>query len=76
MKLSILHDHHGRIIATSRNEELKGTKLFALVGMIPGPDQDLVEVNLRGELLEGISLQELHRQYHVDLGTSELVKNK
>ena len=75
MKLSILHDDHGRIIATSKIEELKGSKLFARVGMIPGAGQHLVEVNLRGEL-EGISLQELHGQYHVDLGTSGLVKNK
>jgi hypothetical protein len=73
MKATILHDEHGLIIAISQMVDLeKSGSKFTKVGMIPGPGQQILEVDL-GEL-EGRPLLELHQEYRVDVITSKLVK--
>lgn len=67
MKLTILYDEQGRIVATARVRDSKA-------GTIPGPGQRLVEVDLSGEL-ENTPLLDLHKGYHIDLRTSQLTKN-
>jgi hypothetical protein len=73
MKATILHDEHGQIIAVSKIVDLKksGSK-FTKVGMIPGPGQRMLEIDL-GEL-ESRPLNELHQEYRVDVATSKLVR--
>ena len=74
MKASIVHDEHGEIISISKLGNLKeaGSK-FTNVGMVPGKGQRLVEVDLSGDT-EKKSLQDLHRDYRVDIATFKLVK--
>jgi len=58
----------------SKNVDLKqaGSK-FVRVGMVPGPGQRLLEIELSGEH-EKKPLRELHNEYRVDIITSRLVK--
>ena len=74
MKATLLHDEHGRILAISTNVDLKkaGSK-FTKVGMVPGPGQRKLEIELSGEH-EKKPAAELHKEYYVDLATSKLVK--
>jgi hypothetical protein len=74
MKISVLHDKNGQIIAISKPVDLpaSGSK-FARVGMIPGEGQELLEVELSKEH-EQHSLRELHEQYRVDASAKKLVK--
>ena len=74
MKVSIVHDEHGRIISISKIGNLKkaGSK-FVKVGMVPGPGQRLIEIELNGEQ-ERKTLTELHRDFLVDPATSKLMK--
>ncbi len=73
MKATLLHDEHGRILAISTPVDLKkaGSK-FTQVGMVPGPGQRKLEVELSEEHHK--KMAELHRGYYVDLATSKLVK--
>jgi hypothetical protein len=75
MKTTILHDEHGRIVSVSKVGDLKaaGSK-FTKVGMIPGPGQKLVEIELSDED-EKLPLSELHGLYRVDVASAKLVKN-
>jgi hypothetical protein len=74
MKASIVHDEHGEIVSISKVGNLKeaGSK-FTSVAMVPGKGQRLVEVDLSGDT-EKKSLQDLHRDYRVDITTFKLVK--
>lgn len=74
MKASILHDEHGKIIAISKAAHLKkaGSK-FTSVGMVPGPGQRMIEVELGAED-DARPLRELHTAYRVDVANSKLVK--
>lgn len=74
MKASIVHDEHGGIISISKSQNLKeaGSK-FTKVGMIPGKGQQIVEVELSGEL-EKTPLRDLHRTHRVDVANAKLVK--
>jgi hypothetical protein len=76
MRLSILHDQHGQIIATAKVGNLKeaGSK-FSKVGMVPRKGQGLVEIELTGGL-ENVPSQDLNNNYRVDLHTAKLVKRK
>jgi len=74
MKVTILHDEHGQIISISKFGDLKeaGSKVDD-VGVVPGPGQHILEIELNGEL-EKKQLLELHKEYHVDHASSRLVK--
>ena len=74
MKTAILHDEHGKILSVSKVGDLKaaGSK-FARVGMVPGPGQRLVEIELSAED-EKRPLRELHAAYRVDVASSKLTK--
>jgi hypothetical protein len=74
MKTAILHDEHGQILSVSKVGDLKaaGSK-FAKVGLIPGPGQRLIEVEM-GDEHDKQPLRELHAAYQVDVATSKLVK--
>ena len=50
MKVSVLHDEHGQIIAISKLEDIRaaGSK-FSRVGMIPGKGQRIAEILLSEE---------------------------
>jgi len=74
MKTTILHDEHGQIIAISKIVDLqKAGSKFVSVGMIPGPGQRMLEIDLNGEL-DSRSLRHLHKEYRVDVATSKLVR--
>ena len=74
MKVSVLHDQNGTIIALSQIVDLRAVgSQFTRVEMLPGTGQHLLEVDLRGEH-EGKSLLELHNGYRVEIGTSKLIK--
>lgn len=74
MKAAVLHDEHGRILSVSKVGDLKaaGSK-FSRVGMIPGPGQRLIEVEMSKED-DKRPLRELHAAYRVDTASSKLVK--
>jgi hypothetical protein len=74
MKINVLHDQQGGIIAISKIGDLQeaGSK-FTKVGMIAGQGQHLLEVELSGEE-ERKSLLELHNKYRVEPATLKLVK--
>ena len=74
MKANVLHDEHGRILAISKAVDLKqvGSK-FTRFGMVPGPGQRMVEVELSRED-ESRPLRELHAHYRVDAAGARLVK--
>ena len=75
MKLSILHDDRGHIVATSKVGDLTeaGSK-FAKVGMVPRKGQRLVEID--SEELDKLPAHRLHDEYEIDVHTSKLVKKK
>ena len=75
MKVTLLHDEQGRILAISTDVDLNqsGSK-FMKVGMLAGPGQRKLEVELAGEP-DKRALLELHKQFRVDTATSTLVKN-
>lgn len=74
MKTTILHDEHGQILSVSKIGDLKGAgSKFARVGIVPGPGQQLVEIELSEED-EQQPLHELHTRYRVDVETAKLVK--
>lgn len=74
MKVSVLHDKNGQIIAISKTDDLPapGSK-FTRVGMISRQGQELLEVELSKEH-EQHSLRQLHEQYRVDASAKKLVK--
>jgi hypothetical protein len=74
MKATIVHDEHGRIISVSKAVDLKkaGSK-FIKVGMVPGPSQRVLEVELDREH-EKLPLREYHAKYRVDVAGLKLVK--
>jgi hypothetical protein len=74
MKISVLHDEHGQIIAISQVEDIRaaGSK-FSRAGMIPGKGQRISEILLNDEQ-EHKSLLELHNEHYVNAITSTLVK--
>ena len=74
MKVSILHDEHGQIVAVSDIGDLNssGSK-FKQVGMIPAAGQQLLEVELSGDD-EKRSFIELHQHYRVDTSAKKLIK--
>jgi hypothetical protein len=74
MKVTLLHDEQGRILAISTDVDLKtvGSK-FTNVGMLPGPGQRTLEMEISGEP-DKSALLELHRHFRVDRATSKLVK--
>jgi hypothetical protein len=74
MKISVLHDRDGEIIALSKVGDLGavGSK-FTQVGMQPGEGQNLLEIELSEEQ-ERKSLLELHNEHRVDLSTSKLAR--
>jgi hypothetical protein len=74
MKVSVLHDEHGQIIAISKLEDIRaaGSK-FSRAGMIPGKGQRIAEI-LLSEEQKHKSLLELHNEHHVDVIASTLVK--
>jgi hypothetical protein len=76
MKITILHDEQGQIIATSQVGDLqRAGSMFAKVGMIARRGQRLLETELTGDLHE-LSLQDLHKQYRVDPQSSRIVKKQ
>ncbi|RKT14296.1 hypothetical protein B0G69_7545 [Paraburkholderia sp. RAU2J] len=74
MKAMILHDEHGKIISISKVGNLKeaGSK-FLRVGMVPGPGQRVLEVELDAAQ-ERLPIRDLHGGFHVDVAASRLVK--
>ena len=75
MKLTVLYDEQGRILATSRIRDLTEVGSNYSHGMVPGPGQRLLEVDLSGDL-ERTPPLELHKGYRIDLRTSQLTKNE
>ena len=74
MKVTIPHDDRGVILSIAKIEDLqKAGSKFASVGMIPGPGQNTLDVDLADEPKER-SLLELHREYRVDIASTTLVK--
>jgi hypothetical protein len=73
MRIGVLHDQAGEIIALSKIGDLQtaGSK-FTKVGMRPGDGQHFLEIELTHEH-EKKSLRELHSGYRVDAVTAKLV---
>jgi len=74
MKVTVLHDEHGHILAIAKNVDLKkaGSK-FVRVGMIPTSGQRVLEIDV-GREHERKPLRELHNEYRVDVAKSKLVR--
>jgi hypothetical protein len=74
MKTIILHDARGRILSIAKVGDLKAAgSVFAKVGLVPGPGQQLAEIELSAED-ENRPLRELHATYQIDTATKKLVK--
>ena len=74
MKTTILHDEHGKILSVAKVGDFKGAgSKFARVGMVPGPGQRLVEIEL-SDADHKRPLHELHAHYRIDVATAKLVK--
>jgi hypothetical protein len=74
MKMTILHDEHGRILSIAKVGDLKAAgSVFARVGLVPGPGQQLAEFELSADD-EKRPLRELHATYRIDRATKKLVK--
>jgi hypothetical protein len=72
LKLSILHDQNGQVLAMSRIDSMR-SKLFVKAGMLPKEGQFVTEIELDREL-ESIPLHQLHENYRVDIENSRLVR--
>jgi hypothetical protein len=72
MKITILHDDHGQIIATSKTADSAPGE-FKGLGIIPRKGQKLLEIELSGGL-EHAPIHELYKHYHIDVHNSKLVK--
>jgi hypothetical protein len=74
MKAMLLHDEAGAILAISADVDLKkaGSK-FTQFGMVPGPGQRKLEIELSVEQ-EKKSSRELYEEFYLDRATSKLVK--
>jgi hypothetical protein len=73
MKLTIVHDKKGNIVAISEVVDLKAVgSNFVEAGIIPGKGQLKLDV----ELAEEISAWDVYKLYRVDLAASKLVKLK
>jgi hypothetical protein len=73
MKLTVLHDKKGTIIAVSEVSDLKKAgSNFGEVGVIPGKGQLKIDV----ELAEEIATWDVYKLYRVDREASKLVKLK
>ena len=76
MKLTIVHDENGHIIALSQVVDLKQARSkFVEVGVIPGKGQRTLDFELTGEF-DQMPLREIYRLYRVDHTTSKLVRSK
>jgi hypothetical protein len=74
MKAQILHDEHGQILAVSKIGDLPGSGSgFARAGMMAGPGQQLVEVELSAAD-DALPVRDLHAEYRVDPTSSRLVQ--
>ena len=74
MKVTVLHDEHGQIIAISNVGDLgKAGSKFDTAGILPQPGQQKLEIELSGDD-ETRPLLDFHKAYRVDLATSQLVK--
>lgn len=74
MKVTVLHDENGHIIAISKVLDLKHVGSKAVKeGIIPGQGQFTLDVELAEELT-GMQLLDLHKHYRVDRVNSKLVK--
>ena len=73
MKLTIVHDRKGNIIAISEVVDLKQARSnFAEAGVIPGKSQLKLDV----ELTEQVSPRDIYKLYRVDRAASKLVRLK
>jgi hypothetical protein len=63
MKISILHDDDGNIIATSKTS-ISHPGEFQGIGIAPKKHQKVLEIEISGEL-EHVSIHELHNNFHV-----------
>ena len=74
MKATVVHDENGRIIAITKAVDLQeaGSK-FTRAGIIPGPGQYALDMELTGEL-ERMRLLDIHRSHLVDRVASKLVR--
>jgi hypothetical protein len=73
MKLTVVHDKKGNIIAISEVVDLKGAgSNFVEAGIIPGKGQLKLDV----ELTEEIATWDVYKLYRVDRAASKLVKLK
>ena len=74
MKITILHNERGEIIAISKIDNLqKSGSKFAKAGMLPARGQSILETELSSEHQKH-SLSELHEHYRVDISAAKLVK--
>jgi hypothetical protein len=75
MKMTVLYDEHGQILAMSNTDDrAEAGSSFDKVGMIPGPGQRILDVELSDDAA-GRPLDEIHREYRIDLATSALAPN-
>jgi hypothetical protein len=76
MKVTVVHDDEGDIIAISEVVDLKQAKSqFAEAGIVPGKDQKTLDLELAAEFVQ-MPLRDIYRLYRVDRTTSKLVKRK
>lgn len=74
MKVTIVHDGKGRILGVIKPADLaKAGSKFTQVGINPGANQHVIDVELDKEL-EQIPAHDLHERYEVDLAASKLTK--
>jgi hypothetical protein len=73
VKLSVLHDQDGKVLALSRSGPPAATGSgYAKVGILPRQGQMVTEVEL-GKDLEAVPLLELHKKCRVDAAKARLV---
>jgi hypothetical protein len=73
MKLTVVHDKKGNILAISEVVDLKQAgSNFVEVGVIPGKGQLKLDVEFTAEM----SALDIYKQYRVDRAKSKLVKLK
>jgi hypothetical protein len=76
MKMLIISDAEGSIVATAHTQPQKDAPVA--VGVIPEPGQTLHEVDVPDKLSKPESVLELHRDYRLEvaLGEAKLVKTR
>jgi len=73
MKVTVLHNEHGRIISMSKPYLKHAGSKFEKIGILPGKGQLILDIELASEQAK-MPLLDLHKLYHLDRVKSILVK--